>query len=102
MALKAAFLGGFCGSVPRAGTSPRTQGKEGERSGSNPGFQQPEFHFLPCHRLSVKHGGNSVNSVSFFEVYFHICDKGVTGSPHGGTERIKTKELRKIRPLIKV
>lgn len=65
MALKAAFLGGFCGSVPRAGTSPRTQGKEGERSSSNPGFQQPEFHFLPCHRLSVKQGGKSVSFLGF-------------------------------------
>lgn len=35
-------------------------------------------------------------------VYFHTCHKGVTGSPHGGTERIKTQELRKVGPLIKV
>lgn len=83
MALKSAFLGGF--GVSR--DLPTSQGKEGERSGSNPGFQQPWFHFLPCHRLSMEQEA----ILSLFWVYFHTCDKGVTGSPHRGTERIKPK-----------
>lgn len=39
-------------------------------------------------------------SLHLVVTYFHTWEMGATGSPHRDTERIKTEELRKIRPLI--